>query len=155
MASARAWLRRAGAACCPAAVRRAASASHPRLSSPARAQRLRLPREFARVLSAGKRFRGAVCTIVVLPDPEPPARLGLAISRKAAARAVRRNRIKRLVRESFRAAAPARGWCVVLARPGAGSVDDRLIKEDLTRLWTQLRKAFPQCSSASSGSTSG
>jgi ribonuclease P protein component len=41
-------------------------------------------------------------TVLVTPSSRHTPRLGLVISRKAAGTAVERNRIKRLVRESFR-----------------------------------------------------
>lgn len=125
------------------------------MSSPSRAQRLRLPREFARTLSKGRRFRGEHFSFIVVRDAGQPARIGLAISRKAAPRAVRRNRIKRMVRESFRVAAPLAGWIVVMARPGAGKLPDAALQEDLIRQWTRLREACPDCFSASSAAISG
>ncbi|MHA7835174.1 MAG: ribonuclease P protein component [Algiphilus sp.] len=100
--------------------------------------RLRLPREFAQVLGRGRRHRGRICTIVALPRADVPPRLGLAISKKAAPNAVRRNRIKRLTRASFLRALPAPGWYVVMARPGAGLRDDRDIVADLDQLWRTL-----------------
>lgn len=108
------------------------------MTNPPRPQRLRLPREFAQVMKRGRRYRGTICTVVALPQSHTPARLGLAISRKAAPSAVRRNRIKRLVRTSFLRSAPPPGWYVVMAKPGAGRSADTAIVHDLEQLWHGL-----------------
>lgn len=50
----------------------------------------------------GVRSSDVFFTVLACPNDLDHARLGLAISRKAAGNAVSRNRIKRLVRESFR-----------------------------------------------------
>lgn len=70
------------------------------------------------------------------------ARLGLAVSRKCAPSAVGRNRIKRLVRESFRCsdyrASPID--VVVMCRPAANHADNQTLTASLRRLWTKLRE---------------
>jgi len=60
------------------------------------------------------------------PGNCPFARLGLAVSRKVSRSAVQRNRIKRLVRESFRKHSPDLPALdiVVMARPGAAECDN-------------------------------
>ena len=85
---------------------------------------------------------------VIAATPQAPgaswhsARLGLAISRKCAAKAVDRNRIKRLVRDSFR----RHRWpdcpldIVVMCRPPARDADRRLLHSSLQRHWTKLRE---------------
>lgn len=64
--------------------------------------------------------------VIAAPGPGSSARLGLAVSRKVSKSAVQRNRIKRLVRESFRkhsAGLPPLD-IVVMARPGAAGCDN-------------------------------
>ncbi|HBG96452.1 MAG TPA: ribonuclease P protein component [Chromatiaceae bacterium] len=82
------------------------------------------------------------------------ARLGLAISRKCAATAVGRNRIKRLVRESFRTC-DCRTWpidIVIMCRPAASRANNADLQHSLHRLWTKLRElecaGLLNCSSA-------
>jgi len=64
--------------------------------------------------------------VIASPANGADARLGLAVSRKVSRSAVQRNRIKRVVRESFRklgAQMPAID-IVVIARPGAAACDN-------------------------------
>lgn len=83
------------------------------------ARRLRLPREFATVIAAAPavswtaRGRWFAVKATWRPlgslDATPavePARIGITIAKRWAKRAVDRNRLKRIVRESFRHAAP-------------------------------------------------
>ena len=71
-------------------------------------------------------------------------RLGLAISKKNAKRAVDRNRIKRLIRESFR-----QNQCnlptidlVVMAKPVAKNADNQQIFQSLEQHWHKLAQTF-------------
>ena len=65
-------------------------------------------------------------------------RLGLAVSRKVDATAVGRNRIKRVLRNTFRLYAdlPAKDY-VVVARHAAASADNAQIKQDFEKLLAQ------------------
>jgi ribonuclease P protein component len=67
-------------------------------------------------------------------------RLGLAISRKFAKTAVARNRIKRIVRESFRLHQAALSGLdiVVLARDNTSVKPNRELRASLTRHWARL-----------------
>ena len=72
-------------------------------------------------------------------------RLGLAVARKAAGKAVRRNRLKRVIRESFRCRQhqlPAVD-CIVMARPAAAGAGNRELAESLERHWQRI---IEQCS---------
>ena len=91
-----------------------------------RAQRLLSPADFTRVLKSGKRHANRWFTVVYAPGPAPRPRLGMTVSRKVSRSAVQRNRIKRLVRESFRthAARLPDIDIVVMARPGAAACEN-------------------------------
>jgi len=85
------------------------------------ASRLRRRREFLAVQQRGKRLHAGPLVVLALQSGGSRARLGVTVSSKIA-NAVTRNRIKRWVREAFRAVAaglPAVDL-VVVARPGAG-----------------------------------
>jgi ribonuclease P protein component len=68
------------------------------------------------------------------------ARLGLAISRKALPRAVDRNRIKRVVRESFRRMSLCPGVdFVVVARTGLRDADKAAVRRSIDAHFAVLR----------------
>lgn len=67
-----------------------------------RRKRLLTARDFKRVFQDPQRSSGPALTVLARPSGQPVARLGLAIARKQIRRAVDRNRVKRLIRESFR-----------------------------------------------------
>ncbi len=79
-------------------------------------------------------------TVYALPNDRGQARLGLAISRKAARRAVDRNRIKRLVRETFRHHRAELGAMdlVVVARAGIAELSAARLRTQLLRHWRRL-----------------
>ena len=58
--------------------------------------------EFAKVYRRGKYFTSNNLTLYVLSNNKSKKRLGITISKKAYGRSVDRNRIRRLVRESYR-----------------------------------------------------
>ena len=70
------------------------------------------------------------------------ARLGLTVPRRTAKRAVDRNRIKRLARESFRHQLALPPWdFVVLARAGADRAARSVLRASLDKHFEQLKKA--------------
>lgn len=79
-------------------------------------------------------------------------RLGLVISRKCAARAVERNRLKRLVRESFRRRWSQWQTCpvdvVVMGRRAAVTVAAASLTASLTQHWQYvMRRLCAECCS--------
>lgn len=67
-------------------------------------------------------------------------RLGLAVSKKNIKTAVQRNRIKRLIRETFRQRKTTLGGCdyVVLARQPAGGASNAELLAALEKHWLEL-----------------
>ena len=70
------------------------------------------------------------------------ARLGVVISKRNYRLAVERNRIKRLIRESFRHDRHKLDGLdiVILVRKGFQDVDNRTVTEQLTKLWKRLQR---------------
>lgn len=74
------------------------------------------------------------------PNEQATCRLGQAVSRRVSKRAVDRNRIKRLVRESYRHARSELP-CVdilMIARTSAVDTASAELREDLANLWKKL-----------------
>ncbi|GAA6136075.1 ribonuclease P protein component [Oceaniserpentilla sp. 4NH20-0058] len=70
------------------------------------------------------------------------ARMGLVVAKKHAKRAVDRNEIKRIIRESFRhhQFELENFDCVVLSRAGAKDLDKTELRHMVDQLWTRLRQ---------------
>ncbi len=100
-----------------------------------RSARVRSRAEYTRVFEGGRRIGDALLGLHWLPG-EGPARLGQAVSRKVDRRAVGRNRIKRILRETTRCLLPhlAGGDYVVVARPAAARASHAQIATALERL---------------------
>ena len=68
----------------------------------ARGQKLRKSQEFRTVYESGRRYNGQLMTAFVRRNAGGEHRLGVTASRKVSKTAVGRNRMKRLLRETFR-----------------------------------------------------
>jgi ribonuclease P protein component len=108
-----------------------------------RSLRLLAGREFQHVFARARRIPGS--RLMVLYRAQEPAgaepRLGLAISRKHARRAVDRNRVKRAAREAFRlrrAGLPPVD-IIVLSRVGVADLDAREARAELDRLLEKVK----------------
>lgn len=105
--------------------------------------RLRRPKEFRRVWSAGRSWVHALLVLWALPNDLDHVRVGITASRKVG-NAVARNRARRLLREAARHLYPhiAAGWDLVLvARPTLATVKEHQVENalqfmlDLAGLW--------------------
>lgn len=111
--------------------------------------RLLKPDEFSRVFKEPIRSTDRLLTILAVTNDACHARLGLAISKKNAKRAVDRNRIKRLVRESFRLHMHKMPDIdlVVMAKPVTKNADNQQILQSLQQHWHRLKKLCEKSSS--------
>jgi ribonuclease P protein component len=118
---------------------RARSAHAQPLSFPP-ARRLRKPGEFKRVYATGRRMGNEFFTVNLQPNELAAARLGMSVAVRAMGNAVQRNRVRRMIRESFRlhqAIVPALD-IIIGVRAGARSVDPALLRSSLELLWKKL-----------------
>lgn len=67
-----------------------------------------------------------------------PARLGVIVGRRAAPLATRRNRLKRLMRESFRTSAQSLPAIDVVVRATRPPVSEAEVRMALAQIWERL-----------------
>ena len=98
---------------------------------------------YGRVFRQAKRSRDNLFTVLYRHNDKRVPRLGLAISKKNCRLAVGRNRLKRIVRESFRqhqAALPGID-IVVLNQSGTHKSNNKRLLESLAGHWRQCAVA--------------
>ncbi len=103
--------------------------------------RLKKRREFERVYKNGRRCWNKTFVIYVLPNRINITRLGLTVSKKVG-KSVKRNRVKRLIRESFRLSQEQimPGYdIVVVAQPRAYGLKCQQAQRDLLLLLRRAR----------------
>ena len=107
-----------------------------------RDHRLTTKPEFDLVHREGLRASDRLFSVIARPNGLGHARLGLAVGVRAAGNAVKRNRVKRVVRETFRAnlqELPSVDL-VVNARPGAGQASTAALRASVLALWERIRQ---------------
>ena len=87
-------------------------------------------------------------TFLAKPNERGYPRMGVTISKKVAKRAVDRNRIKRIIRETFRLKQhKLPGFdIIVIAKPGVTKLDNDALSDLLDYLWRKLSKRCKQYS---------
>ena len=98
---------------------------------------------FGRVFKQAERSRDNLFTVLYTDNDERAPRLGLAISKKNCRLAVERNRLKRIVRESFRqhqATLPGID-IVVLNQAGTHKANNKQLFASLGRHWQRCGRA--------------
>jgi len=119
-----------------------------RLTLPARL-RLRRKSEFDSAYARGRRIGDGFFAVTVTLNQCGSARLGLAVAVRVAGGAVGRNRIRRIIRESFRLhqhELPAADL-IVSARPAVAAASRRMLHASLAALW---KKVGEQCGTSRS-----
>ncbi len=94
--------------------------------------------QFSHVFAEPRRSADRYFTVLARSNPELSARLGLAVSRRVARRAVDRNRLKRLIRESFRQRSLAPSDFVVMPRAPAVCAGSRDLLASLDKHFSRL-----------------
>lgn len=102
--------------------------------------RLRKPSEYKKVFANPIKSADSYFTLLAVNNELKHARLGLAIAKKSVRKAVARNFIKRVVRESFRVQQSQLGCIdiVVLARKEALTVSAEVLRLSLQKHWIRL-----------------
>ncbi len=105
-------------------------------------QRILKAADFTAVYALRSRAVDSYFSVNVAPNSLGHARLGLSVGNKAVGNSVARNRVKRLVRESFRHHCGALGSfdLVVGARNGARTAHNARLRESLDALWKEIQK---------------
>ena len=100
------------------------------------------------VFSNSQRFGNHCLTVLARTNNLDHPRLGLAISKKCAKRAVDRNRIKRLFRESFRLNQHTlpNVDIVAMCKPSILSLDNAEMRRQIETQWRFMRKKSPALS---------
>ena len=108
-----------------------------------RQHRLLTAAAFSRVFDKAFRSRDKCFTVLCRDNDSDLARLGLAIAKKHCRKASGRNRIKRVVRESFRLhqAELAGLDVVVLNQPKASTADSALLFDSLAAHWRRCSRS--------------
>jgi ribonuclease P protein component len=105
-----------------------------------RATRLRHAADFAALRKPTGRLGSECFRIRYRTNQVGFARLGQAVSRRVSKRAVDRNRIKRVVRESFRQVQRQLPPVdvLIIANPPAAACDNAALRAELERLWPRI-----------------
>lgn len=114
-----------------------------------RARRLLRKVDYEAVYARGRRFGDNFFGVHYLQrEPAGPSRIGLSVGLKAAGGGVRRNRIRRVVREGFRLAQHRFSGVdvVVTARSGVRQAPEAAMRNSLDALWSKLAR---QCGAPS------
>ena len=108
-----------------------------------RSSRLTDKHSFGRVFNKAQRSRDKMFTVLYRPNGKNAPRLGLAIGKKNCRRATGRNRLKRVIRESFRRHKATLGGLdvVVLNQPAATDAPNKALFDSLARHWKRCGTA--------------
>ncbi|MFF7707274.1 ribonuclease P protein component [Pseudomonas sp. NPDC007930] len=111
-----------------------------------REKRLLLPRQFKAVFdSPTGKVPGKNLLILARDNQLEHPRLGFVIGKKSVKLSVERNRLKRVIRESFRHhQQQLAGWdIVIVARKGLGDTDNPELQQHFSKLWKRLSRLRP------------
>ena len=108
-----------------------------------RHQRLSGSREFNRVFQDSHRSADRFFTVLYRSNSNGEARLGFAISKKCVGLSVARNRLRRVVKESFRHNQSMLGPVdiVVMAQTEAAAAGNPALRRSLEQHWNKIGRA--------------
>jgi ribonuclease P protein component len=106
--------------------------------------RLLTPAQFKTVFTNPIKASSAEITLLAVPNEMQHPRLGLTVAKRHVKRANQRNRIKRVIRDSFRLNQhdlPPLD-IVVLVRGGVLDMDNEQLRKLVEKLWRKLSRRF-------------
>jgi len=115
--------------------------------------RVRKRFEYRRLRDVGRRVHTRSFVLLIARSEQPGSRLGITVSRQVG-NAVRRNRIKRLLRETFRqhrAWFPVPSDVVVIAKSGGSATSFAEVERELEQASGALRSAWGKPISSAAG----
>lgn len=102
-------------------------------------RRLLKKSEYDHVFNQAQKIATPFFTILYRDNTIGHARLGLALSKKMIAKSHDRNRVKRIVRETFRTTHTLLPFdIIVLAKAGVGKVHNAILINKLGQAWNKL-----------------
>ncbi len=98
--------------------------------------------DYKKVFNSSRRFSDAYFLVLASSNQGANARLGMAISKKKLQSAVQRNRLKRIIRESFRhhKTSLAGKDVVVLANNSVHKAKNQALTSSLESIWKKIEK---------------
>lgn len=102
------------------------------------------PAQFKSVFSNPIKASSAEITLLAIPNSEQHPRLGLTVAKRYVKRANQRNRIKRVIRDSFRLNQHDIPHLdiVVLVRNGVIEMENAEINKLIEKLWRKLSRRY-------------
>lgn len=107
-----------------------------------KSQRLLKKIDYDHVFNQAKRITTSEYIVLFRSNELGHARLGLALSKKVIAKSHDRNRLKRLLRESFRQTKLPAADMIFLAKKGVASKTNECINTQLSKTWEKLTKFY-------------
>ncbi|MBO1898436.1 ribonuclease P protein component [Shewanella sp. BF02_Schw] len=106
--------------------------------------RLLTPAQFKSVFSNPIKASSAEITLLAIPNSEQHPRLGLTVAKRFVKRANQRNRIKRVIRDSFRLHQQDIPDIdiVVLVRNGVMEMENAELHKLIEKLWRKLSRRY-------------
>jgi ribonuclease P protein component len=100
-----------------------------------KAERILYRADFLRAMAQGRRLHTRHFGVTLMPTAAERPRLGLVVTKRLG-KAVRRNRVKRLLREFFRRHKDQLppGDLLIMAKKGAAALDYHQVQEELSRV---------------------